>query len=83
MKVTFVELDDRILFLDGDAKLDGNMLCRNLMSVVDPRDRRVVVLMHKGITGAKEIAHTLGYANHSPVSKALARIRHKAARWLE
>jgi hypothetical protein len=34
------------------------------------------------MTRATDIARELGYANHSPVSKALGRIRRKAERFL-
>jgi hypothetical protein len=83
VKVSFVEFDDSIPYFDGEAELDGNVLYRGLMSVVDPKDRHVIVCLHNGITGVGDIAEKLGYANHSPVSKALARIRKKAAKWLE
>jgi hypothetical protein len=39
--------------------------------------------LDNGITRVREIADRLGYANHSPVSKALARIRSKAAKLLD
>jgi hypothetical protein len=83
VKVSFVEFDDSIPYFDAEAELDGDMLYRSLMSVVDPKDRHVIVCLHSGITGVKEIADKLGYANHSPISKALIRIRRKAAKWLE
>jgi hypothetical protein len=82
VKVSFVEIDDSIPYFDDESQLDGDMLYRNMLSVVEPKDRRVVVCLHSGITGVKEIAAKLGYANHSPVSKALNRIRAKAAKWL-
>lgn len=83
VKVSFVEIDDAVPCLDHDAELDGDMLYRNLMSVVDPKERRVIVCMSRGVTGVREIAKRLGYANHSPVSKALASIRQKARRMLD
>ena len=83
VKVSFVEFDDSIPYFDAETEVEGDMLYRNLMTVVSPKDRRVVVCLHNGITRAREIAELLGYANHSPVSKALARIRREAAKLLE
>jgi hypothetical protein len=83
IKVSFVELDDSIPFHDAEAELVDGVLYRSLLSVVDVKDRQVVVCLHKGITGVSEIAQQLGYANHSPISKALQRIRSKAAKLLD
>ena len=83
VKVSFVELDDSIPYLDAETEVDDNMLYRSLMTVVSPKDRHVVVCLHKGITHVREIADRLGYANHTPVSKALARIRRQAAKLLD
>jgi hypothetical protein len=82
VKVSFVEFDDSIPYFDTETEVEGNMLYRSLMTLVDPKDRRVVVCLHSGITRVREIADLLGYANHSPVSKALSRIRRKAAKLL-
>ena len=49
------------------------------MSLLDKKERRVTVCLRKGTVGAVDIAKELGYANHSPVSKALAKIRKKAS----
>ena len=39
---------------------------------------QIVVLLRSGYTKLGEVASVLGYKNHSPVSKYLARIRRKA-----
>lgn len=83
VKVSFVEFDDSIPFYDENAELHGNVLWRDLMAILDPKDRRVVICLHKGITRVGEIATALGYANHSPISKALERIRRRARRLLD
>lgn len=82
-RVSFVEFNDSLPFHDGNADLDGNLLYRDLLSVVDPKDRHVIVCLHSGLTNLSDIASELGYANHSPVSKALDRIRKRAQRLLE
>jgi hypothetical protein len=40
------------------------------------------VCLRNGTTKLGDIAASLGYANHSPISKALALIRKKAAKFL-
>lgn len=82
VRVRFVELGDSTPFYDENAELHGNLLFRDLLSVVQPRDRSIVVCLHKGMTNLRDIATTLGYANHSPISKALARIRARAEKLL-
>jgi len=52
------------------------------ISVLDPKERRVVICLRNGITKMAEIGKLLGYANHSPISKALKQIRQKAAKYL-
>jgi len=43
----------------------------------------VVVLLRKGVTNLGDVASLLGYANHSAVSKRLARIRRSAATYFD
>lgn len=81
-KVTFVELDDTIPVHGADKELDANLLWDDVLALVEPKDRRVVVCLRSGITRVSEIATVLGYANHSAVSKKLARIRQRARQLL-
>lgn len=80
VKVTFVELDDTIPSHGPDAEADGNLLWQDLFTLCDPKERQVLVCLRSGTTRATEIASELGYANHSPVSKALAKIRRRVAK---
>lgn len=57
----------------GDPIVHGDVL-----TLLNAKDREVVVLLSAGVTKLREIAHILGYANHSPISKRLARIRRQA-----
>ncbi len=82
VRVHFVELDDTIPVHGPESEVHENLLWQNLMAVLDPKERRVVVCLRSGITRMGEIGKRLGYANHSPVSKALARIRKKAQKLL-
>jgi hypothetical protein len=50
----------------------------DFMTMVDERNRQIMVLFSSGVTNRVEIAELLGYARRSSVSKRLAQIR-KAA----
>jgi len=76
--VTFVELDDTIPVHGADKELDENLLWDDVFALVEPKDHRVVVCLRSGVTRVSEIATLLAYANHSAVSKKLARIRERA-----
>ncbi|WP_317447433.1 hypothetical protein [Streptomyces collinus] len=45
---------------------------------MDARNQQIGVLLNSGMTKKTEIAEVLGYANHSAISKRLARIRRTA-----
>jgi len=47
--------------------------------LLDAKERHIVVCLRSGVTKLGDIASSLGYANHSPISKALTCIRKKAA----
>ena len=82
-KVRFVELDDTLPVHgpDVEAEIERSLLWQDLFAVLNPREKEIVVCLRNG-SGTTDIARELGYANHSPVSKALARIRRKAERLL-
>jgi hypothetical protein len=80
VKVSFVELDDTIPVHAPNSEPDGNLIWQDLLTLCDRRERQVVVCLRNGTTRATDIAPKLGYANHSPVSKTLARIRAKVAK---
>lgn len=80
VKISFVELKDTLPVHGAESEVHDNLLWEDFMTLVDPRDRRIIVCLRSGLTRVGDIAAELGYANHSPVSKALARIRARAAR---
>jgi hypothetical protein len=82
VKISFVELTDTVPVHGRGAEADENLLWEDFFAVVDRKDRRIVVCLRNGHTRVGDIAKELGDANHSPVSKALARIRRRAERWL-
>lgn len=79
VKVNFVELNECVAIHSQTSELDNNYLWDDLLSIIDNKERRVVVLLRKGITNHQDISELLGYKNHSPVTKTLKRIRKKAA----
>lgn len=83
IKISFVELDDTIPVHCPESEVHENLLWENFIALLEPKEKRIVVCLRNGHTRVGEISQILGYANHSPVSKALAKIRHKAVQYLE
>lgn len=83
VKVTFIELDDTIPVHGPESEIIENLLWEDFIGLLDQKERRITVLLRSGVTRLTEISRMLGYANHSPISKALARIRQKALDFLE
>ena len=82
IKATFVEVHDTIPVHGPDAEVDENLLWQDLFAVLNPKERRIVVCLRSGTTKRADIASILGYANHSPISKTLRRIRQKVKGFL-
>ncbi len=82
-KVAFVQLDDTIPVHGPDSEYEENLLWEDFIALIDKKEQKIVVCLRNGITKVGEISKILGYANHSPVSKALKRIREKAKQYLE
>jgi len=88
MKIVFVEMPGTIPVQGPHAEIDvpvagasdtateavNNLVWEDLISAVDPKARRIVVVLRSGETKVGEISRILGYANHSPVSKKLRKI---------
>jgi hypothetical protein len=68
---------------DTAAEAVTDVVWEQLMSLVDAKARRIVVLLRSGETRVGEISKILGYANHAPVSKRLRAIRELAHRYLD
>lgn len=79
IKVVFVEMPDTVPIYSEDTEVHERLLWGDFLTLLDAKERRVTVCLRRGTIGAVNIAKELGYANHSPVSKALARIRRKAS----
>ena len=78
VKVKFVELDETIPVHGPDSEVHENLLWQDFLSLLDVKERQIVVLLRKGVTKMTDIGKELGYATHSPVSKSLKKIRKKA-----
>lgn len=82
VKVTFVELDETVPVHGPESEVHENLLWEDFMGFLDKKEKRIVVLLRNGVTKMSDIGERLGYANHSPISKALERIRKKALKFL-
>ncbi len=74
----FVELTDTTPVQGPESEVLGNMVTNDFLTLLDARNREIVLLLNSGVTSKTEIADRLGYANHSAVSKRLAQIRRAA-----
>jgi hypothetical protein len=77
-KVTFVELTDTIPVHGNETQVIEDLFWEDFMGVLNPKEKEIIVLIRNGTTKLTDIAETLGYSNHSPVSKALKRIQKRA-----
>ncbi len=83
IKVSFVELDETIPVHGPDSEVDENLLWEDFLALLNRKERSITVCLRNGVTKVGEISTMLGYANHSPVSKALKRIREMAKKYFE
>jgi hypothetical protein len=83
VSVTFVELDDTTPVHGPETEVIGQLACSDFLTLLNPRDREVVVVLRSGVTSLTDVGRILGYSSHSAVSKRLARIRDQAARFFD
>jgi len=83
VRVSFVQLDEATAVHAPTSELHENLIWEDLFAVVNVKERQIVVCLKNGLTRATEISKRLGYANHSPISKALKRIRQKVKKYLD
>jgi hypothetical protein len=82
VRVSFVELKDTLPVHGPSSEYTEKLLWEDFTAILDQKERHVVVCLRSGTTKLGDIARELGYANHTPISKVLARVRKKAARFL-
>ena len=83
LKVTFVEMDNAIPVHSPSAEVHEKLIWEDFFALLNPKEKQIVVCLKNGVTKLSEVGEILGYANHSPVSKAMKAIRLKAQRMLE
>jgi hypothetical protein len=83
ISVKFVELNDTVPVHGPESEILEDLLWEDFMALLDAKERKIVVCLRNGPTKMAKISERLGYANHSPVSKALARIRGKAKEYFD
>jgi hypothetical protein len=82
IRISFVELKDTLPVHSPRSEYTDDLLWQDFSSFLDTKEKHIVVCLRSGTTKLGDIAASLGYANHSPISKALTRIRKKAAEFL-
>lgn len=82
IKVSFVELTDTVPVHGPESEVHENILWEDFFGLLDKKERRIVICLRSGKTNLGEIGKELGYKNHSPISKSLAKIRLKALNFL-
>jgi len=83
IKIRFVELTDCIPVQGPESEVEANLVFADFLALLDKQERQIVILLQSGVTKVGDVASVLGYKNHSPVSKRLARIRKKAAQYFD
>lgn len=83
LSVRFVELPDTIPVQGPETEVEGQIVTADFMALLNAREREIVVLLSSGLTNLTDVAVELGYANHSPISKKLAKIRKQAEKFFE
>lgn len=83
VKVKFVEIKDTIPIVSPNSEIHENLMWEDFMGILNTKEKSITVCLRNGETKLSGIAKELGYANHSPVSKAMDRIRLKAQKYFE
>ena len=82
VRVSFVELNDTMAVHSPRSEYTDSLLWQDFSALLDVKERHIIVCLRNGTTKLGDIAKSLGYANHSPISKALVVIRRKAREFL-
>ena len=78
ISVRFVEMTDTIPVQGPETEVEGRIVTADFMALLNAREREIIILLSSGLTNLTDVAKELGYANHSPISKKLAKIRRRA-----
>ena len=77
IRVKFVELDHAASVVGAESEIHDSEVWHDFFAILNEKEKEIVVCLAGGQTNLSEAAIALGYANHSPISKALQRIRKK------
>jgi len=83
IKVSFVEIDNVIPVHCSTSEVHEKLLWEDFFALMNRKEREIIVCLKSGITKMSDIGKHLGYANHSPISKAMSNIRKKAKLMLQ
>ncbi|PUV21543.1 hypothetical protein [Sphingobacterium athyrii] len=78
IKVSFVEIDNAIPVHGPTSEVHEDLIWEDFIALLNPKEKQIVICLKNGITKLSDIGQYLGYANHSPISKAMTAIRKKA-----
>lgn len=81
-KLKFVEIEDAFSLQGPENEVEGNIIWGDFISLLDEKEKQIVILLNKGYSKLTEISKILGYANHSPVSKKMKKIQKKVIDYL-
>ncbi len=74
-KINFVEIESAIPIHSNTSEILENEIWDDFLSILNHKERNILICLRKGITKHKEISEILGYKNHSPVTKSISKIR--------
>lgn len=66
-------VDDHPVIDEAALLVDGEEVLRSVMVLLDPREKKVVVLLRSG-RSRNEIAHAVGFKDHTGLSRMISRI---------
>ena len=82
IKVVFTELSNTLPVHSPSSEVHEKLIWEDFMTILDKKERRIVICLKNGITNLQEIGSELGFKTHSPISKSLKKIRLKVAELL-
>ncbi|MET8798477.1 hypothetical protein ABZV91_18850 [Nocardia sp. NPDC004568] len=81
IKVRFVELTDSVIVQSPETEVVDQLVLGDFLSILNERERELVVLLYSGETRIGEISKIMGYKGHSTASRRLDKIRRKAQKF--
>lgn len=82
-KLAFVELENVTPIVGPESDIVDQMVLSDFMTVIDEKNRQIVLLVTSGESNLSEVGRQLGYANNSAVQKRLRKLAVKAKHHLD